>query len=53
MYTLKVKGNRRNTLAIHHLDSRAELDEMLDVYRVLGYKPESLEVEERREEQAA
>lgn len=53
MYTLKVKGNRRNTLAFHQLDSRDELDELLTVYRVLGYKPEALEVEERQEEKAA
>lgn len=53
MYTLIVKGARRATLAVHRCDSYADLRELLDVYRVLGYRPEALVVEERDEERAA
>lgn len=53
MYTLKVLGNRRNTLAYHRCDTLTELRELLAVYAALGYAPEALIVEERPAEQAA
>lgn len=53
MYTLKVLGNRRNTLAYHRCDTLTELHELLAVYAALGYAPEALIVEERPAEQAA
>ena len=53
MILLKVIGARRNTLAVHHLDTYAELDELVAVYETLGYEPKSLVVEDQREEQAA
>lgn len=52
MYVLIVKGARRATLAVHHCDSYADLNELLEVYRVLGYAPEALEVEHRQKEAA-
>jgi hypothetical protein len=53
MYTLKILGIRRNTLAVHQCDSITDLRELLAVYRSLGYAPETLVVEERPVEQAA
>jgi len=53
MYTLIVKGPRRATLAYHVCESRADVRELLAVYAALGYPPEALIVEERRDEQAA
>ena len=53
MIILKVLGARRSTLAVHHLDSHADLRELLAVYTTLGYKPEALVVQDGREEQAA
>lgn len=53
MITLKVIGSRRNTLAVHHLDTYAELHELVAVYEALGYEAKSLVVEDHREERAA
>jgi hypothetical protein len=53
MYTLKIIGARRSTLAYHRCDTVAELEELLAIYAALGYKPEALVVEEGREEKAA
>jgi hypothetical protein len=53
MIIVKVQGARRSTLAVHHLDSHADLRELLAVYEALGYKPEALIVEEEHEEKAA
>lgn len=53
MYTLIVKGPRRATLAYHRCDSKMELEELLEVYRALGYEPGMLIVQERHEEKAA
>jgi hypothetical protein len=53
MYTLKVLGMRRSVLAVHHCESAAELQELLAVYRALGYAPDVLIVEKQAEEKAA
>lgn len=50
---LKVQGTRRNTLAYHRCDTYTEIQELLEVYRALGYADEALIVEEQPEEQAA
>jgi hypothetical protein len=52
MYTLMVKGARRATLAIHHLDSYTDLCDLLEVYRALGYGPDALVVMDEREKAA-
>ena len=52
MYTLIVKGARRATLAVHHLDSYADLSDLLEVYRALGYSAESLVVTDQQEKAA-
>jgi hypothetical protein len=53
MYVLIVKGARRATLAVHQCGSDADLRELLATYHALGYEPESLIVEKRREDKAA
>lgn len=53
MYVLIVKGARRATLAVHRVDSPSDLEELLAVYRALGYTAEMLTVEEQREDRAA
>lgn len=53
MIVLKVKGARNSTLAVHRCSSYAELDELLAVYRALGYADTALLTEEAPEEQAA
>jgi hypothetical protein len=53
MITLKVQGARRSTLAVHQLDSYADLRELLAVYEALGHKPEALIVDDQQEDQAA
>ena len=53
MYTLVVKGARRATLAVHRLDNRTDLQELLKVYQALGFEPENLIVVEQQQEQAA
>jgi hypothetical protein len=53
LYILVVKGPRRATLAVHRLNSHADLREFIDVYHALGFSDESLQVCERDEEQAA
>ena len=52
MYTLLVKGARRATLAVHHLDSYADLCDLLEVYRALGFGPDALVVVDQRERAA-
>ena len=51
MYILIVKGARRATLAYHRTDSLEELNDLLAVYRALGYSDEALIVEERHDEE--
>jgi hypothetical protein len=53
MYILIVKGARRATLAYHRTDSFEELNDLLAVYRALGYSDDALIVEERHEEDRA
>lgn len=53
MYTLSIKGARNSTLAYHRCETTEELDELLAVYRALGYAPEALIVQETPHEQAA
>jgi len=53
MYTLIVKGPRRATLSWHKLSSYRDVEELLAVYHALGYKPESLVVEETQQQEAA
>jgi hypothetical protein len=53
MLILKIQGARRSTLAVHQLDSLADLRELMAVYLALGYQPEALIVEDRGEERAA
>ncbi len=53
MFVLIVKGARRATLAYHRCESRSELDELLQVYKALGYAEDALIIEERQEDKAA
>ncbi|GAC1323817.1 MAG: hypothetical protein NVS2B16_01850 [Chloroflexota bacterium] len=53
MYVLIVKGARRATLAYHRCEALSELNELVEVYRALGYSPDALLVEERGEEKEA
>jgi hypothetical protein len=53
MLILKIQGARRSILAVHQLDSTADLHELIAVYEALGYQPEAFIVEDHREEQAA
>jgi hypothetical protein len=53
MFTLIVKGARNSTLAYHRCETTEELDELLAVYRALGYPPEALIVQETPQKQAA
>lgn len=53
MYTLRIIGARRSTLAIHHCDNYTDLQELLSVYAALGYAATALVVEERAEAAAA
>lgn len=53
MYVLLIKGPRNATLAYHRIESRAELDDLLAIYRALGYASEQLIVQEQPEQQAA
>jgi hypothetical protein len=53
MFVLKIQGARRSTLAVHQIDSYADLRELIAVYEALGYQPEALIVEDQREEKAA
>lgn len=53
MYILIVKGARNSTIAYHRCETYAEIDELLAIYRALGYEPGSLIVEQATEEKAA
>lgn len=53
MYILRVQGIRRSTLAYHRSDSLSEIEELVSVYLALGYKAESLIVDEHEDQQAA
>jgi len=53
MYTLIVKGPRRATLAVHHLDNEPEMRELQAIYLLLGHPAEMLHVEVRQVEEAA
>lgn len=53
MYLLKILGTRRSTLAYHYCDSLTEVNELLSVYRALGYADSALLVEERTNEKVA
>ncbi|HEX8918198.1 MAG TPA: hypothetical protein VF898_06825 [Chloroflexota bacterium] len=53
MYLLIVKGARRATLAVHRLENRTDLQELLKVYQALGFESENLIVEEQQQERAA
>ena len=52
MYLLIVKGARRATLAVHKVESEADLRELQDIYLRLGHPPEALLVEDRRQKAA-
>jgi len=53
MYTLIVKGPRRATLAVHRIDTEAELRELQAVYLLLGHPPEMLLVQVGAVDEAA
>jgi hypothetical protein len=53
MYTLVVKGARRATLAVHKLESDADLRELIAAYHALGYTSDVLIVVKGSEEKAA
>jgi hypothetical protein len=53
MIVLKIKGARNSTLAFHRCATYAEVEELLAVYRALGYADTAFVVEKTAEEQAA
>jgi len=53
MYVLVVKGARNATLAFHRSETRAEIDELIQVYQALGYELKALIVDDSRVERAA
>ncbi|HLJ66540.1 MAG TPA: hypothetical protein VKX16_04185 [Chloroflexota bacterium] len=53
MYTLKILGARRSTIAVHRCETYADLRELLAVYHSLGYAPEALVVEEQQASERA
>lgn len=53
MFVLQVVGARRNVLAYHTALTGADLEELLAVYRALGYDEKALVVEEQDLKRAA